>query len=105
MRIAGFFSTLVNIIFSVVELFIAARIIFKLLGANPYTPFVGWIYGISSGLIYPFANIFPSPVLRGGFVLEIPALVALLVYAVIAYIIFRLIETLSYKRTSVYTTS
>ena len=104
MRVAGFFSTIINIVFTVIELLIGARVILRLLGANPFTPFVNWVYTLSSALISPFANIFPSPVLRGGFVLDIPAIVGLLVYAILAYVIFQLIEFLSYKRTTVYTT-
>lgn len=87
MSITRFVVYFINFIFAVIELIIATRIIFKLLGANPATPFVILVYQISASLIYPFHGIFPSPVLNGGFVLEISAIVALLVYAVIAYLI------------------
>ena len=104
MKTAGFFSTIINIVFTIIELLISARIVLKLLSANPFTPFVNWIYSLTLGLISPFVNIFPSPVFRGGYVLDIPAIVALVVYAIIAYVIFQLIEFLTYKRTTVYTT-
>lgn len=89
----------INFIFGIIELIIASRIIFRLLGANPSTPFVVWTYQISGSLIYPFHGIFPSPVLSSGYILEIPAIVALLVYAVIAYLITQVIWFASIRST------
>ncbi len=86
-----------NLVFGLIEVIIALRIILRFLGANPSTPFVRWINDASSSLIYPFQNIFPSPVLNGGFVLEMSAVIALVVYAIIAYIISGLISFVSYK--------
>lgn len=87
---------LIDIIFGIIEAVVGLRIIFELFGANPTTPFVAWLYEISRTLLYPFQNIFPSPVLRGGFVLDMSAVVALLAYALLAYLISELIRFINY---------
>lgn len=85
-----------NLVFGLIELIIGLRIILKLFGANPDTPFVAWINAVSDSLIYPFQGIFPSPVLSGGFVLEVSAIIALLVYALIGYILGEIIAFISF---------
>ncbi len=85
-----------NLVFGLIELIIALRLILKLFGANPSTPFVAWVNGVSDSLIYPFQGIFPSPVLSGGFVLEVSAIIALLVYAIVGYIIGEIIAFISF---------
>ena len=82
---------LVNIIFSIVEFLLIIRILLKLFGANPATPFVYWVYGTTQPLLSPFAGIFPNPVLKGGFVIEMASLFALLVYGFVAYLILEVI--------------
>jgi uncharacterized protein YggT (Ycf19 family) len=87
---------LIDFGFGLIELIIGLRILLRLLGANPATPFVSWLYEVSRTLLYPFQGIFPSPVLNGGFVLDMSAVVALLVYALIAYFVSELIRFISY---------
>jgi len=71
------------------------RIILKLFAANPGTPFVDWMYNATSPLLAPFNGIFPNPTLRGGSVLEMQTLIALLVYGFIAYLITYLVDYLN----------
>lgn len=71
-------------ILGVIETLLAFRFIFKLLGANPGSPFVQLVYSASNGLIAPFRGIFPTPVIEGS-VFEWTTIVATAVYAVIAY--------------------
>lgn len=94
---------LINLVFGLIELIIGLRIILKFLGANPNTPFVSWVYEVSRTLLFPFQGIFPSPVLSGGFVLEMSAIVALLVYALIAYIISQVVTFISFQSNHYYT--
>lgn len=94
---------LTNFIFGVVELLLGLRIILRFFAANSATPFVSWIYDISSPLLYPFRGIFPSPVLKGGYVLEVPTLIALLAYAILGYLIVQLISFIDYSTTRYYT--
>lgn len=94
------FTTLANVIFTIIEALLGLRIILRLFSANPATPFVQWVYETSETLIAPFRGIFPSPSLREGFILDIPALFALLIYALIAYMLFQLIDYINFRSTS-----
>lgn len=77
------------IIGGVIEGFVGLRFLFELLGANPASPFVGWIYDVSTPLVTPFAGIFgQNPVLTGhgvvaASVFDWTALVAFAVYGII----------------------
>ena len=77
------------------EALFAFRLIFKLLGANPGNAFVSFIYTISGEFLAPFNGIFRSAVTKGietESVLEPTTIIAMVVYAVIAYGVVRLIE-------------
>jgi hypothetical protein len=78
---------LINTIVTVVEIFLGLRFLLKLLGANPATPFVDWIYDTSQPLLTPFAGIFPSPVIDGQFVLEFSSLFAIIIYWLVAFLV------------------
>jgi uncharacterized protein YggT (Ycf19 family) len=67
----------------VVDVVVGLRFLLKLLGASLAAPFVSLVYGISEPLIGPFRGIFPMSV-RGAFVFEPAALVALAIYPLIA---------------------
>lgn len=92
----AFLISLIDFLFGMVELLLFLRIILRLFGANPETPFVNWIYETSGPLIAPFKGIFPNPVLQGGFVLEFSTVFGLLIYALVAYLISELIDFISY---------
>ena len=79
LKISQFIWLLVGIL----EGTILLRIVLKLIGANPNNAFTG-------PFLAPFAGIQSSPSAEG-LVLEIPAIVALLVYALISVVIERAI--------------
>jgi hypothetical protein len=82
-------------ILGVLEVLFAFRLIFKLLGANPGSTFVSLIYTISGAFLAPFSGIFRAAVNKGietKSVLEPTTIIAMIVYALIAYGIVRLIE-------------
>lgn len=87
---------LIDATFTIVEFFLGLRIILKLLGANPSAPFVKWMYETTSPLLNPFANIFPAPVLSGGFVIEFSAVFAMIVYALLGYFIIEVMSRFDY---------
>jgi hypothetical protein len=79
----------------IIETFFAFRLIFKLLGANAGSTFVSLIYSISGAFMAPFSGIFRTAVTKGietKSVLEPATIIAMIVYAVVAYGIVRLIE-------------
>lgn len=86
---------IVYYILGILEVLLAFRLIFKLLGANPGSPFVSFIYTLSGVFIAPFNGIFRSAVTEGietKSVLEPMTIIAMIVYALIAYGVVRLIE-------------
>ncbi len=71
------------------------RLIFKLLGANSENNFVSIIYTLSGYFMAPFSGIFRAAVNRGietESVLEPTTIIAMIVYALVAYGAVRLIE-------------
>ncbi len=71
-------------ILGVFEALLGFRFLLKAFAANPGTPFVQFIYSLSGGLVRPFTGIFPTASIEGS-VLEWVSLVAIAVYAVVAY--------------------
>jgi hypothetical protein len=63
---------------------LAFRIILKLLGANTYSGFTSFIYAISSPFALPFAGILGITGVSG-MILEWSTLIAMAVYAILAY--------------------
>lgn len=81
-----------------VEILLAFRLILKLAGANTYSGFVSLIYVLSGILVMPFQGIFRSAYAPGAVttsIFEPSTLVALLVYAVIAWGIVKLVRIFS----------
>jgi len=90
-RVAAFRMTqLVYWIFGLVEGLIAVRLILKALGANPSAGFAQFIYGITTPLVGPFLNLFSNPSYQNS-VLELSSIVALVVYALLAWLLGRLV--------------
>ncbi|AGA69279.1 YGGT family protein [Desulfitobacterium dichloroeliminans LMG P-21439] len=88
---------IVYYILGVIEVLLAFRFILKLLGANPASGFVSGIYTMTNIFLSPFTGIFRTASARGvetQAVIEPANLVAMLVYAVIAWGIVKLIEIL-----------
>ncbi len=71
-------------ILGIIEVVLAFRILLKLLGANPQSSFTGFIYGISNPFALPFAGILGITGISE-MILEWSTLIAMLVYAIIAY--------------------
>jgi len=90
-------TVLVSIMVGFIELIVGLRFVLRLLGANPDTTFVGWIYDISSPFIAPFLGIFgqPAAITRGAVVqsvFEPSTLTALIVYAIIGGVVLQLLR-------------
>ena len=81
-------------IMGVLEVLLAARLVLKLLGANPSSGFVSFVYTISEGLLIPFNAVFRSAGTQGietRAVLEPSTIIAMAVYALIAWGLVKLI--------------
>jgi len=92
------YEYLVYYFFGALEILLAFRLILKLAGANVYSAFVGLVYGLTGIFILPFQGIFHQGYTQGlvtTSVLEPSTLVALIVYAVIAWGIVKLLRIMS----------
>lgn len=89
--------------FGVLEILLAFRLVLKLMGASISSAFVGMIYGLTGMFIAPFEGIFRIWFGRGvetTAVLEPATLVAIIVYAVLAWGIVTLLRVLSREQQS-----
>jgi hypothetical protein len=82
----------------VIDVLVGMRFFLKLFGASTVSPFVSLVYGVTAQLVAPFRGIFPVGA-ESGFVFEPAALVALVVYPLIALGVVSLIRILSQRRT------
>jgi YggT family protein len=76
---------------------LAIRFILRLLGANPVAGFAQFIYGITTPLIAPFVGLFGTPRFEGS-AFEFTTLVAMIVYALLAWVIVK-VTLLLFKET------
>lgn len=78
-------------VLDIIEAVLALRVIFKLLGANPASGFTSLLYSTTAPLVAPFAGIFRTPTVQGS-VLEWSTIVAMIIYALVAYAIVQLLR-------------
>jgi hypothetical protein len=80
-----------------IEALLALRFVFRLVGANPDSSFVNWVYDWSTPLAAPFAGIFGQDATIAGqgvvtqSVFDWTALIALVVYGIAGTLIARLL--------------
>ncbi|MDF1500363.1 MAG: YggT family protein [Anaerolineales bacterium] len=90
------FTQLVWLLFGILEALIALRIGLKLIGANAASPIAAFIYGITDLFLAPFVGLTATPS-AGGMVLELSSVIALLVYALIAWALVKIIDVVFYR--------
>ena len=79
---------LIYLLFGVLEGLLAIRFVLPLLGANPAAGFTQLIYSITKPFLAPFVGLFGTARF-GGSVFEVNPLVAILVYALIAWVLVK----------------
>ena len=77
-------------ILGVLEILLGARFVLRLIAANPDSGFTQFIYGASAIFVAPFASLVPTPA-TGGMALEVTTLLAMAVYALLFWIVLRII--------------
>ncbi|AKM82408.1 TPA: YggT family protein [Candidatus Berkelbacteria bacterium] len=87
-----FLVYLVDLVFSLIELLLVMRILLRLFGASPSASFVRWIFDTTSSLLRPFFGIFPTTAINHVYILELSTLFALVVYAILHYLIVELLN-------------
>jgi YggT family protein len=90
-NIAYTMTQVVWLLFGILMGLIGLRILLMLIGANPSSPFAGFVYGITDAFLWPFAGLTPVPSL-GNLVLDIPAIIALFAYWLLAWVLVKIIK-------------
>jgi hypothetical protein len=80
----------IHLIFGILEALIAIRFFLKALAANPANPFADFVYTVTAPLVAPFVGLFASPTF-GGSVIELHSIVALVVYALLSWVLAKLV--------------
>jgi len=91
------------LVFGIIEGLLAIRLILKLLGANPQAGFTNFIYGLTNFFMAPFRNLLPAVGTgsSSGAVLETSVVIAIIVYALVAWVLARLIVILFFRNVTV----
>jgi YggT family protein len=81
----------IYLVLAVVEGLLAIRFVLKLLAANPQAGFAQLIYGVTDPLHAPFAGLLTNPTSASANKLEITALVAMAVYALLGWLLVKVV--------------
>ena len=96
-RIFTFKATqLVWLLLGILEALLALRFCLKLIGANAASPIAVFIYGVTSLFLFPFTGLTGTPT-AGGMVLEFSTLIAMVVYALLAWGLAKIIWVIFYR--------
>lgn len=93
-------AQLIYVVFGIGIALIIIRVILKALAANPGAGFTSFLYGVTNPLVAPFQGIFATPQAGTGSVFEFSSIIAIIVYALIAWALVRLIEIMGRRRTT-----
>ena len=86
---SSYAAWVINWVIGIIEALLTLRLALEFLGASPSSQFVAWVYSITSGLVAPFEGAFPSVTL-GVSALDISVIFAMIVYAIIGWLLVRL---------------
>jgi uncharacterized protein YggT (Ycf19 family) len=81
------------LIFGSIMGLIAIRIVLSLMAANQANAFASFIYNVTDIFLWPFFGLTAEPG-AGGMVLELSAFIAILVYALLAWFLTKLVKVL-----------
>lgn len=76
---------------------IGLRVFLRLIAANPGNPFANFIYNLSELFVWPFNGLAMTPSSEG-FVFDLPAIVAMVVYALASWLFIQFVEVLFHRR-------
>jgi YggT family protein len=83
----------------ILEILLGLRFVLKFLAANPNTGFSTFIYGVTEIFIAPFKALLGTPT-SGNTTIEVNTLIAMAVYALLVWIVARLIAILMDRSTA-----
>jgi hypothetical protein len=91
-------TALMWLMFGALESLLALRVILKLVAANPGNTFASLVYALSDLFVWPFVGLTVTPSAEG-IVIEIHTIIAMVVYAILAWLLISLVNVLLYRRT------
>ena len=86
-------TNVLTLIFTVLEVLLFMRFVFKLTGANSNQALIAALYGATEPLVRPFQGIFPEP--QGPPVLDIAALLSITFLFLVALLIVALVRAIT----------
>ena len=89
-------TQLIWLALGILEVLLALRVALKLIAANPGNMFASLLYSFTDLFLFPFAGLTQTPS-AGGMVLEIHTLIAMVVYALAAWALERIVWVLFYR--------
>ena len=89
-------TQLIWLLFGLLEAAIGLRVIFKLIAVNPNNAFAAFLYRVTDLFLAPFQSLIGAPAAEG-MVLEVSSIIAMIVYALIAWALDRLAYVLFYR--------
>jgi YggT family protein len=91
-RLRGALVTqIIGAILGILEILLGLRFLLKLIAANPNSGFAVFIYGITKPLVAPFTALVGTPT-SGGTILEVTTLIAMAVYALLFWVVVRVVR-------------
>ncbi len=81
----------IYLVFGIIESLLLLRFLFRMTGANPAAGIVNGVYTITNVLMAPFRFVFGNTAVEGS-VIEWSVLVAMFFYALLAWILMRLVN-------------
>lgn len=89
-------TQLIWLLAGLLEGVLALRFIFKLVGVNAANTFASLLYSVTDFFVAPFASLTGAPA-AGGMVLEVSTLIAIAIYALVAWVLVKIVYVLFYR--------
>ena len=89
-------SQFIWLLFAGLEALIGLRVILMLIGANPGNAFTAFVYQLSGLFLWPFQNLIANPTFQN-MTLEVTSIIGMIVYALLGWILVRLIWVIFYR--------
>ena len=89
-------SQIVWLLFGGLEALIGIRVILMLIGANPANGFTAFVYQLTQLFLWPFQNLIANPTFQN-MTLEVTSIIAMIVFALLGWLIVRMIWVVFYR--------
>jgi hypothetical protein len=89
-------TQLIWLALGILEVLLGLRVFLKLIAANPSNLFASVLYAFTDLFLFPFAGLTRTPA-AGAMVLEVHTLIAMVVYALAAWALERIVWVLFYR--------